>query len=428
MGNDNLWAIMPEMADETLRLLAEREEGEKAAFKARFGRDALSGADEVAAEIPLYALKDGVAVIKISGPIERDARVSFWTGLPYTAGQDIIREGIEAALADPEVSAILLSIDSPGGVVSGTKELADYIASIRDKKPIAAYADGLCASAAFWLAAATGQVFAPKTAQLGSIGVIAVLTDWTRAADKAGITRTVIHSGKWKAAGSPDKPLTDEERDLFQKRLTDIHTIFTADVVAHLSLAASSTAWAEGQTFLAEEALTLGLLTQIVQDRDEAVAILKAQISKGDIFMNLEELKAKYPDLAKELATEITAQIAAEQSAALAVKIEEASANAQKDTLALVAAIGGAEIAQKAETLIAAKISASQLEALKPLLANSAAPQPDKADDPEAKFRAEILAAINAASGEPLPASKTTKPASALMADAERRAQAARSN
>ena len=105
--------------------------------------------------------------------------------------------------------------------------------------------------------------FAPKTAQVGSIGVIAVLTDWTKAAEKAGIARTVIHSGKWKAAGSPDKALTDEERALFEARLKALHEIFTNDVarLLDISITSSTPAWAEGQTFLAEEALAFGLVS-----------------------------------------------------------------------------------------------------------------------------------------------------------------------
>ena len=84
-----------------------------------------------------------MAIIDVSGTIDRRVRISFWSGLPYTAGQDAIRDAIEAALSDRAVGAILLSIDSPGGIVAGTKELADFIADIRGQKPIAAYADGL---------------------------------------------------------------------------------------------------------------------------------------------------------------------------------------------------------------------------------------------------------------------------------------------
>ena len=161
MNNDNLWALMPDMADETFRIY-EREKN----LGDKVKNTALIAGPYLGAENDLYSLCGNVAILEISGAIDRKVRVSFWTGRPYTAGQREIRESIEAALADPDVSSILLSIDSPGGVVSGTKELADYIASVRGQTPIAAYADGLCASAAFWLAAATGQISRPKPRRL----------------------------------------------------------------------------------------------------------------------------------------------------------------------------------------------------------------------------------------------------------------------
>lgn len=419
MSEGTLWALLPDTAEDVLLALArEHDLAEKPVNPQAFSYLPASGSEN-----PPYSIENGVAIIDVNGPIDRKARISFWTGLPYTAGQDKIRSAIEAALADREVGAILLSIDSPGGIVSGTKELADYIASIRGQKPLAAYADGLCASAAFWLAAATGEIYAPTTAQVGSIGVIAVLTDWTRAADKAGITRTVIHSGKWKAAGSPDKALTDEERALFQGRLETLHGIFAADVAKHLNLNTIDTStppWAEGQTFLGTEALTLGLVSKLVQDRAEAVSALSAKIQSGEIFMTLQELKASHPELAQELAAELAA------SSEAATK--EAVAKAQKETLDLVAALGGKGFAEKAQTLLAAGITSAQLQVLAPMLTKPETGEATARDDAEARARAEALEAIKSATGTPVPAAGNQPKANPLLADAERRAQAARSN
>lgn len=410
-SSHNFWALLPDTAEDILRALArEKDMADSPVNPQAFSYLQGGGSDK-----PPYALENGVAIIGIEGPIDRKARISFWSGLPYTAGQDAIRSAIEAALADREVSAILLSIDSPGGIVAGTKELADFIAGIRGQKPIAAYADGLCASAAFWLAAATGEIFAPTTAQVGSIGVIAVLTDWTRAADKAGITRTVIHSGKWKAAGSPDKALSDEERALFQGQLEALHQIFTADVATHLKISipnSSKTSWAEGQTFLGSEALALGLVSKIVQDRAEAVSVLAAKI-KGEKRMTLEELKASHPDLVEALAKE---NLAGQEAA-----ITDAIAKARKEDLVLMAAVCGEEAAGKFEKILAAGISAEQVRAMAGLFAASQ-PQAEPKADSEAEKRAEMLDALKEAHGEALKATAEAAPKiSPLLADAERR-------
>lgn len=418
MSKSRLWALLPDLAEETLRELA-REAGtaENPATP-----QSLSHTQGNISDNAPYSIENGVAIISVNGPIDRKARISFWTGLPYTAGQNFIHAAIESALADREARAILLSIDSPGGVVSGTKELADYIAGIREQKPIAAYADGLCASAAYWLASATGTIYAPVTAQVGSIGVIAVLTDWSKAADKAGISRSVIYSGKWKAAGSPDKPLTDEEREIFQERLAALHEIFISDVARNLNLSLlqmPQPAWAEGQTFLGREALELGLVSKLVQDRAEAVSSLAAKIQMGESFVNLTELKTSHPELVKELA----AELAASSETATSEAIEKAKA----ETLALVSAIGGDEFAQKAKTLLAANITSAQMQILAPMLAQPKVVEPDRHDDAEAKARAEMLESIKAATPAPVQAGTERQAPNRLMADAERRAQAARS-
>lgn len=413
MSKANLWALLPDMAEEVLRQLA----AESGAQNLQPEPGAFLEFLQKSEARPLYALENGVAVIEISGPIDRKTAISFWTGEPYTVGQNHIRGGIEEALNDQHVRGILLSFNSPGGVVAGTKELADFIASNRSKKPIAAYADGLCASAAYWLAAATGTIYAPATAQVGSIGVIAVLTDWTRAADKAGITRTVIHSGKWKAAGSPDKTLTDEERQIFQQRLENLHAIFRADVARFMNLPDPlSSGWAEGQTFLGEEALALGLVSQIVRDRSCAASLLAAKITEES--MDLTQLKAEHPELVQAIMSEAQAEARAASDAALA--------NARSNMLAFVRAIAGEEAASQVESLVQSGISAKQLEALAPIITSQKSPSSNAGRSGEQEAREQMLEAISQASGGPLPAGTVpTKGKSALVADAERRAAAA---
>ncbi|MDE7065609.1 MAG: S49 family peptidase, partial [Desulfovibrionaceae bacterium] len=396
MPHDSLWALQADTAEDVLRDLRHELSAHCNPPQAFL----VSGRAETP-PAPLYDLRDGVAVISVEGVIDRAARLSFFTGLPYTAGQDRIRSGIEAALNDPAVQAILLSLNSPGGLVAGTRELADFIAEAAGRKPCAAYADGLCASAAYWLASATGRVYAPLTAQVGSIGVIAVLTDWSKAAEKAGVVRTVLTGGKWKAAGSPDKPLTDEERELFQRRLAGLHAIFRQDVAARMTIAAPTEAWAEGQTLLAADARAVGLVTAIVQDRDAAIAALKAPLKENRMDVN--ERKAGHPDIV---------EAPAKENAAGAHKAgEEAAAQARAEMLALVKAVAGEETAARVERLAQAGVTPAQLAALAPLLTTpSAGPagraaardSEDGAAGKEAAARQQMLEAITSATGGPL--------------------------
>lgn len=418
MPHNSLWALQADTAADVLRDL----HNELVAHFDAPRPQASAFAEQTPPATPPYMLRDGVAVIAVEGVIDRTARLSFFTGLPYTAGQDRIRASLDAALADPAVKGILLSLNSPGGTAAGTKELADAIAAAAQRKPCAAYADGLCASAAYWLASATGTVYAPLTAQVGSIGVIAVLTDWSQAAAKAGVVRTVLSSGQWKAAGSPDKPLTDEERALFQGQLSRLHEIFKQDVAARMGVTAPTDQWAEGQCLLAADAQAVGLVTAIVRDLDAAVASLSANFKEN--IMDLQELKAKHPDLASALVAEGKAQ-ATQDAAPLKT---EAATRARTDTLALVKAVAGEETASRVEQLLQAGITPAQLSALAPLLGTPKTETSPDAKAGETDARKQMLNAITAATGGPLASgADVQKPSkSALVADAERRAAAQR--
>lgn len=404
MTYNSFWALQAESCQDVLSDLHRELAGHFASPKA-FSLDG-----PAAPPPPPYEIHNGVAVIRVSGVIDRVARISFFTGLPYTEGQNRIRRAVETALADAQVRGILFSINSPGGTAAGAKELADFIAASAAQKPMAAYADGLCASAAYWLASATGAVFAPVTAQVGSIGVIAVLTDWTKAAEKAGLVRTVLASGQWKAAGSPDKTLTDDERALFQGQLETLHSIFKSDVSSRMGISAPESQWAEGQTVLGAKALELGLVSRIARDQAEAEAMFAESIGKED-FMDLKDLKANHPELMEELAGEVRKQCEKDS--------QKAIADARSETFALIRAVAGDEIAAKIEAVVKAGVTASQLQALQPMLAAASGGKPT-----EEEARELMLGAIRQATGDPLPNGGKVPHSrkSQLVADAERRA------
>ncbi len=115
-----------------------------------------------------YDVIDGVAVVPISGVLVHGDAYSWWGQTSYGS----IRASLEQAATDAEVRAIVLHVDSPGGEVSGCFDLADRIFAMRDVKPIAALVDEYACSAAYALASSAEQILAPRTAVIGSIGVI----------------------------------------------------------------------------------------------------------------------------------------------------------------------------------------------------------------------------------------------------------------
>ncbi len=418
MNHDFLWALHPDYIENFFAVL-------RSEMRKDFPIQAVHSQNSSSSKPKYYEMCGNVAIIPVCNVIDRRTRYFWFSNNPYTTGQDFIHKALMEAVQDSSVSAILFDVESPGGVVAGTKELADAIADAKKSKPLGAYVNGLCASAAYWLAAATGKIFAPQTSSVGSIGIIAVLSDWSKYNEKLGLNRNVITSGKWKAAGHPDKPLTDEEREHFQHQVAELHQIFLKDVKQHMHLKADSALWGEGQTLLAAEAKELGLVTAIVRDRDAAIKAISPK--KTALFsyatkentMDKNTLRAEHPSVYAEIVAEAKAE--AEQDSA--AKVEGIKKNTQQEVVAVVKAVAGEEMSTKIEQVLDSGVSAEGLAKLAELGMTVAATPKDTKNDDEVKARTQALEAITNATGEPIVgANIQTGQKSALVADAERRA------
>ncbi|MDE7372160.1 MAG: S49 family peptidase [Desulfovibrio sp.] len=412
------WAIAQEYAS-TLFTALQKERAQRETPEALSQTAPEEGARPVSER--LLRVVDGVAVISIGAPLDTTSLVGWFSGDILVLGHDAIREAVNAALADTGVRSILLSIDSPGGVVQGTKELADFLADAASQKPIAAYANGLCASAAFWLASACGRIFAPATALVGSIGVIMCVSDWSDFYAKMGVKLEYITSGRYKAAGHEAKPLSDEDRAYFQAQLDILHGIFKQDVRGRLALDAPESDWAEAQLLVASQAQPLGLVSRIVRDEEEAINLLAEEMGMSQITM---ELLAKE---APELLAEIQVSARAEGKAEAEAQAAKAAEDARAQVMGLLRAVAGEEVTAKVEQLASVGVTPEQLAALAPWLEKPAKPDATPQDDKDAEARNKALEAITAAHGAPLPGGEAPKNRkNALVADAERRAAAAR--
>lgn len=330
-----------------------------------------------------YEVKSGVAVINVRGVLTK--RGGYWT-----LGYEQIRAKMEAALADSAVRTILLNIDSPGGSADGVKVLADWIASVRDQKPMCAYADGSAMSAAYWIASATGRVFAPKTAEVGSIGVVMQHLDWSRSNERSGVSVTYIHSGKWKVAGNPDNPLSDEDQAYLQEQCDALYAMFTADVSEAMGLEGKAVeSWADGRIFLAEDALEHGLLSGITVGREELIE----QLAKESSPMTRKELEKQHPDLFAEV-----------QNEARKNGEEAGRKEAFEAAGAIVQAVAGAEAAGRFQALADAGVTGAQLAALAPLMNAAAEPvaPAEDAGSADNASREQILTALQQSAASPV--------------------------
>src|SRR5947209_7874403 len=121
-----------------------------------------------------------------------------------------VGEQFAQAMNSPDVDAVMLYVDSPGGTVDGTQTLSDQIYAARGRKPMAAYCDGCACSAAYWLASAAGKVYAgDDTTAVGSIGVVATHYDQSAANAAEGVKVTEVTSAPYKRAVSAHRALDE---------------------------------------------------------------------------------------------------------------------------------------------------------------------------------------------------------------------------
>lgn len=154
------WLMLPGALDNLLTI-ADRM-GDPAALETRTGVR-LDNSRTV-------STRNGVAIIPVVGPVFRYA--NLFTEISGATSTQVLATDLQAALDDPKVNAIILNIDSPGGVAAGINELADQIHAARSRKRIVAYIGGTGASAAYWIASAASEVVIDETALAGSIGVV----------------------------------------------------------------------------------------------------------------------------------------------------------------------------------------------------------------------------------------------------------------
>jgi capsid assembly protease len=191
-----------------------------------------------------------------------------------------IRDAVNILIEDDTIERIVLNVESPGGSVAGINAASDVIKSAKRKKPIQAHTDNMATSAGYWLASATDLVTAGKMASVGSIGVIAIYEEFTKAAEKYGIQFHVFTAGKEKGYGFGGTEFTDEEKEAIQSRIDKMYNFFLSHVASarNVSLRDKET-WADAKIFFAGEAKAVGLVDSITSLED--VIGGKAAVSKN---------------------------------------------------------------------------------------------------------------------------------------------------
>lgn len=276
-------------------LLEERAFGRLAAAAAQPMSAVMNGRSALVPDAPLYENCDGVAIIRIEGLMTK--RPSFWGWLfGGSVATQTTQQALAAALADAAVRSVLLVVDSPGGSVAGTEELAEAVFRARTVKPVTAYASDMCASAAYWVASQASKLYANATASVGSIGVYTVNVDTSRMYGTAGIEVGVIKSTPGKGAGVRGTRLTRQQEDDLQREINALGSEF---VEAVRRARPAAIAAADGRCFTAREGLSLGLVDGITTLAD-LLGQMKAEAARWpEVTLNV-DLEAPEPECEPE--------------------------------------------------------------------------------------------------------------------------------
>lgn len=228
---------------------------------------------------------DGIVRLQIMGPMMKGE--SKFSGCCNTLA---LRRQVQTARSDPAVKGILFEIDSPGGMVNGTDELAREVALATKAKPTAATIEGIGASAAYWVASQCDYVFATRASEVGSIGAMTVVVDSSEADAKKGYKVHVVSTGPLKGSFVAGAPVTDEQLAYAQDRVDSSNRLFLAALESGRKRQYDKNAevWKSGRVWIASEAKEMGLIDGI----EESEKVGARHSLQEDIF-NRGHLKSR---------------------------------------------------------------------------------------------------------------------------------------
>ncbi|REJ65838.1 MAG: signal peptide peptidase SppA [Planctomycetota bacterium] len=311
-----------------------------------------------------------IALLEMHGPLQKHAS-SFSAGTSTVA----LRRQIRAAMADDSVAGILLHVDSPGGTVAGTDDLAQDVAAAAQKKPVYAYIEDLGASAAYYVASQATKVFANSAGLVGSIGVFSVVHDLSQMAEKEGIQVHVVKFGSFKGSGAPGTAVSEEQLAEMQKLVNSFGEDFVAAIQTGRKLPrATVEQLADGRVHKAAAAVDLKLIDAVQSLDATLTALIEAtqQPSRGSRAADA----TRRPVMSQETETTIQANAAELKSSLPTIaQLRKAIPSASSDFLV-------AQLEAEATIEEAIKAHSDQLakenEELKAQLAAASEPKPAK--------------------------------------------------
>lgn len=228
----------------------------------------------------LMTVVDNVAIINVKGSMVSGR--AGWMAYFGLCGYDDVREALTAAVYNAQVGSILFDVDTNGGDVKGVHELAQFVEKVGKVKPTYTYASGNMCSAGVWAFSGTKRLFASATSELGSIGILMIHKEVTKALAQEGVKVTVIRAGKHKAAGNPYEVLSEEAKNQMERRAQALYDVFLPLVAENrgVNVQVADNKFGQGVVFVGQEAVAAGLFDEIGTLEDAYAVASKAAKSR----------------------------------------------------------------------------------------------------------------------------------------------------
>ena len=205
-------------------------------------------------------------------------------------------EDIQKAKEDKNIKGILFVVNSPGGAVAPSVELAYAIKELKEVKPVVVYASGVIASGSYYASIWANKIIANPGSMVGSIGVIMQGVNAEELMSKIGVSTQTVKAGKFKESGTPTRKWTDFEEKQLQSVIDDTYNMFIQDVAFARNLDIKNhTQFADAKIFTSKQAKEVGLVDEVatISFAQNELAILSKvenpiwkKEDKFDKFMN----------------------------------------------------------------------------------------------------------------------------------------------
>ena len=171
---------------------------------------------------------------------------------------------IEKAKQNSNIKGVLLVVNSPGGSVAPSVELAYAIKELKSIKPVVVYASGVIASGSYYASIWANKIIANPGSMVGSIGVIMQGVNAEELMEKIGVSTQTVKAGKYKESGTPTRKWFDYEKEQLQSVIDDTYNMFISDVANARKLDVKDhTQFADAKIFTASQAKKVGLVDEV---------------------------------------------------------------------------------------------------------------------------------------------------------------------